>query len=133
LPGEGQIAGNVPPGAVNDNDGMGARRNGLADFDQMKVHCFCIDIGHEQRRSHIARRTDSAKNVGVSSRRERAEKERGYRYLALSPCGRGRRSGAEPGEGAITTNVAVIVRSRLSASDGAEILLTIRARKEVLS
>ena len=55
----------MPAGTVDNDDGMGVRRDGSADFDKMKVHGLGVDIGHDQSCPHIPRRTDGAKDIGV--------------------------------------------------------------------
>ena len=55
----------MPTRPVNDDDGMGTRLNLTADFDEMLVHGMGVCTGHNQRRAHAARRTDSSKNIGA--------------------------------------------------------------------
>lgn len=54
----------MPPGAIQQHDGMGARCDVAADFDQMQVHCFGIGLGQHQGRADATCRTDRAEDIG---------------------------------------------------------------------
>ena len=41
----------MPPGAIQQHDGMGARCDVAADFDQMQVHRLGIGLGQHQGRA----------------------------------------------------------------------------------
>ena len=54
----------VPSGAVNDDDGMGARRDGLADLGQVQRHGLLVGERHDEGGASAASRADSAEDVG---------------------------------------------------------------------
>ena len=48
--GEIEIVGGMPPGLVEDDDGMGAVGDLGADFREVKVHGFGVGVGKNQGR-----------------------------------------------------------------------------------
>lgn len=55
----------MPSCATHNDNRMGARRHGFADFLQVRIHGLRIDVGHDQSRAYVARWTDGSKNIGV--------------------------------------------------------------------
>ena len=54
----------VPARAVEDEHGMGARRDGKGDLGEVGVHRGGVGEGHDEPRRHAARRADRAEDVG---------------------------------------------------------------------
>ena len=54
----------MPPGAIQQQDGMRARRDMAADLNQMQVHRLGIGLGQDKGGAGAARRTDRAEDVG---------------------------------------------------------------------
>jgi hypothetical protein len=50
----------MPSGAVEDEHGMGARRDGPGDLGEMGVHRGRVGEGHDEARSHAALGKDRA-------------------------------------------------------------------------
>ena len=55
----------MPPGAVEQQDGVRAARDATRDFVQMHLHRLGICIGQCERRADATRRANSAKEIGV--------------------------------------------------------------------
>ena len=56
-------AGLMPPGAIENEDGVGAWPNALADLRKMQVHGLGIDGGQNEGRAHAAVGTDGAEQI----------------------------------------------------------------------
>ena len=57
-------AGEVPSGLVEDEDGMGARRDGGADLMEMRLHRLRVAVGHHQAGALALSRADRPEDVG---------------------------------------------------------------------
>jgi hypothetical protein len=57
--------GRVPTSAIEQQDGVGALRDGLADLVEVKLHGLGVGIGHGERGADTARWADGAKQIGV--------------------------------------------------------------------
>ncbi|SFG55047.1 hypothetical protein SAMN05518801_1553 [Novosphingobium sp. CF614] len=55
----------MPTGTIDDDDGMRAFLHLAANFGEVRVHGMGVGEGHDQRRSHAARRTDGTKDIGT--------------------------------------------------------------------
>jgi hypothetical protein len=54
----------MPSRAVEDEDGVSARRDRLGDLAEMPVHCFGIGIGHDEACAELAHWANGAEQVG---------------------------------------------------------------------
>jgi hypothetical protein len=53
----------VCPGLIHDEDGVGARRDGLTDLGEMGVHRACVAPGQNQADGLASERADGAEDV----------------------------------------------------------------------
>lgn len=61
--GDAEVVGDVPAGAVENEDGVRSRRDLAADLGQMQGERFGVGPGQDQRRGGGARRADRAEDV----------------------------------------------------------------------
>ena len=54
----------MPPGLIDDDDGMGTGRDGCGDFPQMKGHGGGVASGEHQGRADAPGRADGAEDIG---------------------------------------------------------------------
>ena len=54
----------MPPGLIDDDDGMGVGLDGGGDFTQMKVHGGGVALGQHQSRAGAPGRADGAEDIG---------------------------------------------------------------------
>ncbi len=55
----------MPPGAVEQQDGVSAPGDGLGDLVKVRLHGLGVGIGERERRADAARRADGAEQIGV--------------------------------------------------------------------
>jgi len=58
-----EFVGGVPPGAIHQQDGMGAGRHRPADLLEMRLHGVGIGKRHDQRGAGSASRADGAEDI----------------------------------------------------------------------
>ncbi len=59
-----ELAREVPAGLVEDEDGVGARRDGGADLAEMRLHRRRVAVGHHEAGALALFRADCAEDVG---------------------------------------------------------------------
>ena len=64
LSGTVSAAGAVPSGSVENEDGVGAWRDGVADHGQVRVHGFGVGRSHDQRGADGARSQNRTEQIG---------------------------------------------------------------------
>ena len=62
--GQIEVMGDMPPGAIEDNDGMGAEGDLRADFSEMQGHGFGIGMGENQGRRPVAFGAGRGEQIG---------------------------------------------------------------------
>ena len=55
----------MPPGAVEQQDGVSAARDAMGDFVDVHLHRLGVGVGQRQGRADAARWADGAKEIGV--------------------------------------------------------------------
>ncbi len=63
--GDREGSGGVPPGSIEQQDGMGAICDGTGDLVEVKLHCLRVGERQRQGGSRATRRTDGAEKVGA--------------------------------------------------------------------
>ncbi len=61
---DGELGGEMPAGLIDEQGGMGARRNLCGDFGQMEIHRLGVATRHDERRALAVFRADRAEDVG---------------------------------------------------------------------
>ncbi len=59
-----ELAGEMPTGLIDEQRGVGARRDLGGDFGQMQVHRLSVAARHDERRALAVLRTDRPEDVG---------------------------------------------------------------------